>query len=470
MVFPGLGVPEIFAADKFAAGVTKLPRDCPSLFCEALGLTVDEPNGKWAQIKQAVYDILQHRDLIGKPPSFIRDHATKTAMAEQLEAIHLATFSPLKPSSYRRDLVHRIFAYQMMRLRGEIRRKGGEGANFQQMPSQPGTPSTLASPSVQATPSTLATPEPSTPVKSLETESPITEPLSVGSLQLGSPVAKPRALESRAMEFHPVGSPIAGFHPAGSPVVGSHSTETLGEMEVEGVASQPPAARPQAPGFPGMGPLSTQMWRGPPGRVLTPVPVVHWHKEVVITTIVPSAPGLIARFTKSHLLEGPDLSMARFFQILGEEGFQGEPGDYIVRDEFNNRLASQRHLAVAFQLLTNKEKLATTWRVLKKAEDGSRFPRPVPGLNPPAPPATTSSFSGSSERGLLSNGQFPKSDIAGPAHPSKAPVLRDSAPKGDCKAEDHANGVKEPQLPNPPKAKKKSFLDISDLDSDDNSS
>ena len=385
-------------ADEFVAGVAEHPMDGPSNFCQELSLMAGESDGEWARIKQTVFDILLHRDLVGKLPLTIHELATKSAMAEQLEAIHSTTFFPLKPSSYRRELVHRIFAYEMTRLRGNVRHRGGGGGGAdpqEVMPLKPETPSEQATPELSAR---------------------------------ESPVAEPSAAESLAVEPHTVESLAAG----------PHSIEVLEEMDLDQAAVPDPSAiGPRAPGLLIIEHLPAQMMRGTPARVLAPIPVFYWSKEVIVTAVVPSDPGFRVEFTKCHLLQGSGLSIARLFEILGEEGFQGSPGAYVVVDEFDDRLASQRHLEVAFQLLANREKLATTWRVLKKAEYEEQFPK-AGLMNSPAPLATMSNVSGSPKAGFLGDVPFSESDIGRPAYPRNGPVLPESSPKEDSEMQDRA--------------------------------
>jgi hypothetical protein len=127
--------------------------DGPSVFREALGLTAQASNAEWINIKETVHKILNRRNLVGQTPSSIKEIATKKAMGEQLETVHQATFSSLGPACRRRDLVQRIFAYEMTKLRRSERHKQGKA------PSQP------------TTPNQQATPHPSTSMESLEIKS-----------------------------------------------------------------------------------------------------------------------------------------------------------------------------------------------------------------------------------------------------------------------------------------------------------
>jgi hypothetical protein len=82
-------------------------------------------------------------------------------------------------------------------------------------------------------------------------------------------------------------------------------------------------------------------------------------------------PGFQAQFVRNDLLVDGVPSMARFFEILEEDGCRGIGGgeeDVIVRDECGIRLQSSRHLNVAFQKLANEEKLASKWYVLRKGD------------------------------------------------------------------------------------------------------
>ena len=451
-------------ADKFVAGEAEHPWDGPSHFCQELGFMSSESDGEWARIKQTVFDILLRRDLVGKLPLTIHDLATKSAMAEQLEAIHSATFFLLKPSSYRRELVHRIFAYEMTRLRGDVRHRGGGGggANPQQlMPLQSGASSDQATPEPPARESGFAEPSPaeSPVVEPHPAESPVIEPRPAGS-----PVVEPHPVGPPLVEPDPVESPMMGSQPietlkeieaerarpqflsteprpVTSPVTGSHPVEVSEEMDLDQVAPPDPSATgPRALGFPSIEPLPTQMMRGAPTRALAPIPVLYWNKEAVVTAVVPSDPGFQVNFTKYHLRQGSGLSITKLFEVLREEGFQGSPGGYVVVDEFDDRLASQRHLEVAFQLLANKEKLSATWRVLKKAEYEEQFPR-AGLLNPPAPRVATSNAFGSSKAGFLGDVPFSESDIDRPAYRSSSPVLPESSPEEGSEMQDRAPPV-----------------------------
>ena len=101
------------------AVTARRPRDGPGVFKEEIGLTGQEWVQEWARIKLTVNDILVHQGLLGNMPSSLRDPAQRTKIGEQVESIHLQTFSPIKPSADRRKLVLRIVAYEM---EGEIGR------------------------------------------------------------------------------------------------------------------------------------------------------------------------------------------------------------------------------------------------------------------------------------------------------------------------------------------------------------
>ena len=209
-----------------------------------------------------------------------------------------------------------------------------------------------------------------------------------------------------------------------------------------------------------MGPLYIQPMGVPPGRFLVPVPVGTWRKDVIVTTHMPSVPGLRAKFTQLHLAQGQELSIAKLFEILREEGFQGEPGDYVVRDEFNDKLVSHRHLCIAFQNLFNEEKLSTTWRVLKIVEDEALFPRYEPSNLLDAD--MTTNGPGPFES-LLGDDSVMYSDVTiGPSYPNDVPALPDASPKEGNEIQGSVNAVEEPKLPDSVKVKQRAFLDISD--------
>lgn len=116
-----------------------------------------------------------------------------------------------------------------------------------------------------------------------------------------------------------------------------------------------------------------------PEESLADIPLYPRHKEVIITLGLPSVPGFETQFVRNDLVKDGELSLAKVFEILDEEGLHCEPDNYAVFDESGKRLVSPRHLAVAFQHLLNEEKLESQWLVLRIGEEwfpGRRFTLP----------------------------------------------------------------------------------------------
>lgn len=305
-----------------STGDTRRPRDNHAVFRNALGLAAQGSDDQWAQIKNSIYDILLHRKLVGRLPSSLRKR-TKIAIVKQLAAAHPETFSLLKPKSHHQDLIYRIFAYQMAKLRGRVRRREVES------PKQTSSPPTTPSPQV----------------------TPLQKPTPVGSRTAKYPTRE-SVVEPPVTEFF-----------AGEPF----STEILGEIVEEALAIESEGAEfLRAESIPAGTRLET------PKMVLVSAPAIMEHKEVVITVLVPSVPSFKTMLIKSHLLEDSNLSVSKLFQILKEDGFHCRPEEYVVRDEFGHELASHRHLTTAFQLLANEERLESHWLVLGK--DGGLLP------------------------------------------------------------------------------------------------
>ena len=85
-------------------------------------------------------------------------------------------------------------------------------------------------------------------------------------------------------------------------------------MEVEAAVPEPPSTRTPGTGISGYGAslysdVERGSWEG-----LGPIPVANCHKEVIITTLVPSASGFLARLT-SHRLEGSESSISKNLAI-----------------------------------------------------------------------------------------------------------------------------------------------------------
>lgn len=341
-------------------GEARRPKESHSVFREALGLSGDESDEQWAQIKKSVHEILLNRGLVGRMPSLV-SATTKTAIAKELEAAHIETFSQLQPTRQRRDLINRIFRYQMTGLRSASRRSG-MSSSLQQTPSPLGTPSRQEAS------------QKFTPVGSLKAE----------SSTRGSAVA-PSMVDCLAVGLPPL--------------------EILEDTVGGAVALESSGTQPFGAGRSGAEYLPMRDSPGAREMPLASVPVPLGHKDIIITILVPSVPGFKTMLIQRDLLEASTLSMSKLFRILREDGVHCRPEDYVVHDQFGNKLVSDRHLAIAFQLLSNEGRLESQWLVLRKGEEVFPSHRP----SPPAP-AMTPNIPGPSEKGFSIKQVLPNPD------------------------------------------------------------
>lgn len=350
-----LGKPD-FHADGCVGETTRI-RDTTITLLQALNLTGRASSEEWLSIKQTVKRILVRHNLVGKLPSTIEDFAIRTTLGQELESAHPKVFGALQPSAHRRDLMLRIFIWTMKTSRRNSRRR--MLARDTQPPYQL-SPQPLSQPPILRPPSRLESPVASpwdaeySAVEDPE-DLPMVEPLLPGSIAVELSSAEPPSVEPSGAE---------------SSDAESTSADTEGEP-MEGILGLPPAAAPTAEYLPASRkPLAMNIPRKP----LATIPIPARRKELIVTVLAPEAPRFEAKFMKRHLLKSSILSMARLFEILAEEGFCHGPEDYVIRDEFQNRLSSDRDLAVGFQNLASAGKLVSVWKLLRKDEDRILFP------------------------------------------------------------------------------------------------